>query len=114
MTRRKEDFWKLLQVFPVVLERSSLYLASAPALKARNETIFALLSRHVNNKANGFWSAAKMTAYMHKQQLQRALGSSSRDAWVRAKETSGALPLQSGPESCQKFLAATCEVQVLM
>lgn len=75
----------------------SSFLVSALIPKVRNGSISAPISRHMNNKANGFWSSAKMPACVYREKLHGELGSGSWDPWVRAKETSAVLPLQSGP-----------------
>lgn len=75
----------------------SSFLVSALTPKVRNGSISAPISRHMNNKANGFWSSAKMPACVYREKLHAVPSSGSWDTWVRAKETSAALPLQSGP-----------------
>lgn len=91
-TRSSHRFAGLCQRWEI-----SSFLVSALIPKVRNGSISAPISRHMNNKANGFWSSAKMPACVYREKPHGELGSGSWDPWVRAKETSAVLPLQSGP-----------------
>lgn len=87
----------------------SSFLVSALIPKVRNGSISAPISRHMNNKANGFWSSAKMPALCVEGETSWSAGLWLLRSLSESKGDKCSVTSAIRARSCQNFLAATCE-----